>query len=293
MRLANRWLVRSASPMNLEDALRRRDEAQRQGTAPPPRSTLRRCRVVMEEWGGLPVYTVTSRACTRPARTMMYLHGGGFTTPLQRQQWMLISALARGGDIRVLVPTYALAPSGTHADALERMLELYRRVLTDCDAADVILAGESSGGGMAYVLAQAIRDGGLAAPANLLLFSPWLDLDLDNPTISDVAGHDPILDVQVLQHFGREWAAEAGRPCVSASPIDGDLSGLPPVDVFIGTHEVFIADCRRLGDLARRLGADVSVHEYRGGFHAFMYLPWLPETWHVMRTVRRRLRSPA
>ncbi|WP_182359154.1 alpha/beta hydrolase [Tomitella gaofuii] len=291
MRLSTWWLRRADRALTLDEALRRRDEAQARGGAPPPRSTLRRCRVDMEQWGGLPVYTVTVRGRTYPARTVIFLHGGGFTTPLQPQQWMLVSALARNGDVRVLVPTYALAPSGTHPEALGRMLQLYRRVLEDCDAADVMLAGESSGGGMAYALAQAIRDGGIAAPANLLLFSPWLDLELDNPEIKDVAGKDPILDVEVLRHLGREWTASAGRCGVGASPIDGDLLGLPPVDVFIGTNEVFIADCRRLSELARRLDVDVRVHEYRGGFHAFMYLSWLPETWHVMRIVRRRLRQ--
>src|SRR5699024_10622741 len=149
--------------------------------------------------------------CPEPGRTVVFLHGGGFTTPLQPEQWMLISALARKGDVRVLRPTYALAPSGTHAEALGRMLEVYRRVLEACDARDVVLAGESSGGAMAYALAQAIRDGGLPAPAHLLLFSPWLDLDLDNPTISDVARKDPILDVEVLRHLGREWADTTGR----------------------------------------------------------------------------------
>lgn len=183
------------------------------------------------------------------------------------------------------MPAYELAPHGTHREALARMTSLYEELAGESSGA-MYLAGDSSGGGLAYAIAQHIRDQELRAPRRVFLFSPWLDAALDNPEIADLVPHEPILELAALRHFGRDWAGTESPAIPEVSPIFGDLTGLPPVDVFVGTRDLLVADCRSLAGMAVRQQLDVRVHEYHGAFHEFVWMGWLPESRHVFRNVK-------
>lgn len=288
MRVARRIPTRWTG--SVEKRARSMSEAE---PAAPPRPVTRACTVVEMDWRGLPVYSVAPRGAGREPqdrRRMIYLHGGGHTRPIHSAHWKLVAKLAVQNDLTVIVPTFALAPDGTAAAGLDRLLGLYRELTADGGAVDYI-AGDSSGGGFAYACLQRIRDEGLALPRRAFLLSPWLDVTLENPDIEELARKELILDVPTLRRFGRAWAGEHGPKSSAVSPLFGDITGLPPVHLFIGTKDIFLADCRALVRKAREVNADVRFYEYSGAFHVFMWLSWLPESRHVFRQIRKIITS--
>lgn len=280
---------RLRTPMSQSDADRRRAALQELGPEQPPWWVRTTCTITAGIRDGLPVYVVAPRR-TNAAAVMMFLHGGGHSTPLRQGHWKLVAKLAVDNALRVVVPAYELAPQGTHREALDRMTALYEELAAE-QAVGPYLAGDSSGGSLAYAVAQRIRDRGLPPPPRLFLFSPWLDATLNNPDIVDLVRHEPILEVAALRRFGKDWAGTESPEIPEVSPIFGDLTGLPPVEVFVGTRDLLVADCRALAATAARDGLDVRVYEYDEAFHVFMWLGWLPESRHVFRVIRRAVRD--
>jgi acetyl esterase/lipase len=134
-----------------------------------------------------------------------------------------------------------------------------------------------------------LRDLGLPRPGRVVLFSPWLNLTLADPAARTLEKHDVMLDVDALQMHGRWWAGgeDARQPLLS--PLFGDPTHLPPVDIFQGTDDIFIADARSFYRDAMKAGADVRLYETLGGCHVFMLFPFMPEAKEVYRIVGRNL----
>ncbi|GAA1715811.1 alpha/beta hydrolase [Fodinicola feengrottensis] len=241
--------------------------------AEPPASLMKACVVTKRDFEGLPAYEIVPKNAPKPTKTLLYLHGGGYVSPILTAHWWLVHRLAVANGIRVLVPFYQLAPKGTHRDAFPRLLRYYEKALTSAES--VIIGGDSAGGGLALALAAQIREAGLTSPARLLLFAPWLDVTMKNPDIGDLANTDPMLTLPRLIEAGRLWAGDDSPDLPSVSPINEDLAGLPPIEVFVGTNDMLVADCRKL---ATKAGTPVVVHEYPGAFHVFIAVVLLPES---------------
>nr|WP_163568461.1 alpha/beta hydrolase [Fodinicola feengrottensis] len=181
--------------------------------AEPPASLMKACVVTKRDFEGLPAYEIVPKNAPKPTKTLLYLHGGGYVSPILTAHWWLVHRLAVANGIRVLVPFYQLAPKGTHRDAFPRLLRYYEKALTSAES--VIIGGDSAGGGLALALAAQIREAGLTSPARLLLFAPWLDVTMKNPDIGDLANTDPMLTLPRLIEAGRLWAGDdSPRPAV-------------------------------------------------------------------------------
>lgn len=217
-------------------------------------------------------------------RTVLYLHGGGYVAGSAATHRGLASSFVRAGHARVLLPDYRLAPEHRFPAALDDALATYRWLL-DVDGVDparVAFAGDSAGGGLAVALAVAARDAGLPLPAGLALLSPWVDLTGSGASVVENDHHDIWLDGTLIEPAGRLYAPDDPADPL-ASPLFADLTGLPPMLVHVGTHEVLLDDARRLVTRARQQGVDASVGEFDGLWHVFQAIPGLPEG---MRSLR-------
>src|SRR3954470_8424492 len=144
----------------------------------------RRYAVVEEELAaGFPSYTLTVRGGA-PARTIVYLHGGGFVGPIDPFQVRYAARLASALNTRVVMPDYPLTPEHTWRDAHGPIVELVERLLASGD--DVALAGDSAGGGLALAVALTLRDRRGPQPSHLVLISPWVDLTVSTPETHEV-----------------------------------------------------------------------------------------------------------
>jgi acetyl esterase/lipase len=248
----------------------------RKGSSEPPTRLpkLRHHRITSARHGTFTCYTVDPPDGTdteSDGRSTIYVHGGGYVSEIQVQHWNLIADVATATRRRVHVPIYGLA-SDHDALAAHRFL---REVLDHAATqGPVYLAGDSAGAGLALAVTQCwLADGG-HTPLGLTLISPWLDITLKNPAITDVAARDPWLGIDALRFIGRTWAGPLNYDDPKVSPINGDLTALPPTDLYIGTRDVFLPDCRRLGDHTGESTLDYT--EQPGALHVYPLLP-VPE----------------
>ncbi len=241
------------------------------GSTRPPARLQRRHDVRTRLVDGFPCTTVAPRG--RDAeRAVVYLHGGAYISEIAPQHWALVSAMADAG-VRVEVPHYGLAPQHTHRAAYPFVSTVYRELLQDLDASAVTLAGDSAGGGLALGLVQTLAEADLPQPRRLVLLSPWLDLTLSNPDVPAVEAHDPWLASVGLRLAGEAWAGGDDPTQPRLSPLNGPLAGLPPLHVFVGTHEICLPDVLELGDKARAAGTEVDVVVCEGAVHVYPLVP--------------------
>jgi acetyl esterase/lipase len=225
---------------------------------------------------GRRVLTVTPKTVT-PLRDIVYLHGGSYLNPLVSAHWAIVRELVTRTDARVTVPLYGLAPEHTVDDAFPLLEEVYAAVRANSGDADIILGGDSAGGGLALAFCLSLRDSGGAMPDGLMLIAPWLDVTVSNPEAAVIEKRDPMLAIPGLRVAGRLWAGERAREHPSVSPIFGRLDRLPPMLVVQGGRDIAAADVRILQDRVTAGGGQFELVFARNAFHVFVGLPFLPE----------------
>jgi acetyl esterase/lipase len=159
-------------------------------------------------------------------------------------------------------------------------------------AGRIALAGESAGGGLAVALLVTLREQGLPLPAAAVLFSPWADLAVDSESARDKAAVDVSLQPDGLRAFGDLYrdAVAAGDPMVS--PVHADLTGLPPLLIQVGSHEILLDDATRLAGRAARADVTVTLQVAAGAPHVFpFYADTLPEGRQAVADVAAFLRT--
>lgn len=242
----------------------------------PPAVARRKAYIIRTDLDGRPVYEVVpKRMGDGPRRGhMLYLHGGAYVRPLVPfVHWPFIVRLASTLERTVTVPIYPLAPEHTYRDVFPFLLRIYDRILARRSADTVMFAGDSAGGSMALALCHALRDAEMVQPSAALLLSPWLDVRISHPDAQAVARLDPALNIEHLREAGRRYAGGAPPDTPLVSPGLGPLTGLPPLTIFTGTHEVLNPDIRAFRRRAAAEGIDMGWHELERGMHCWMMTP--------------------
>lgn len=243
--------------------------------------------------GGVPGEWVRVRGAQLGPTTILYLHGGGYCTGSPRTHRAITGSLAVLCAARVFVADYRLAPEHPHPAAVDDAVAACRGLLGEGVAAgDLVIAGDSAGGGLAVATALRLRETGLPQPRALVLFSPWVDL-----TLAEL-GPPPPGEVMLTLPWVRECAAAylAGHdprgPLVS--PLGADLRGLPPTLIQAGTDELLLPDARRLHQRLGEAGVTVRLEEYVARWHVFQASAGvLADADRALESVARFLRDPA
>ena len=234
-----------------------------------------------DQLAGLPVEWVRPRSLTQPhtAPIWLYQHGGAFAMGGLNSHRDLASQFAQRAQIRLLMVDYRLAPEHPFPAALDDVLAVYRALLAQgIPAQRLLLGGDSAGGNLALGTAQAIRAQGLAPPAALVLFSPWLDLTGHSPSRQANAASDVMLSQQVLDEAAALYASGLPLDDARLSPLFGPLAGLPPCLMVASSAEILIDDARRLKQLLLAAGGQVELLEWANTPHAFPVMArYLPE----------------
>jgi monoterpene epsilon-lactone hydrolase len=256
------------------------------GSSSPPETMTVRHRISTRTIEGFTTYTV--RPTDHPSGgAALYVHGGAYSAEITKQHWSLIDRFAREEGVRVEVPIYGLVPAHTAIEAFAFLTEVYRQLLTDHRPESITIIGDSAGGGLALAFTQTLAGLGLPQPARIVLISPWLDIALLNPEIADI--DDPWLTRAGLLVAGEAWAGGLEPSDPRLSPINGVLQGLAPIDVYIGTRDIFYPDARQLRSLALDAGVTVEFHEAKGAVHVYPLTP-TPEgrraSGEIVRSVR-------
>lgn len=230
-----------------------------------------------------------------PGLAVVYLHGGGFVHGIARQHWDLVGDLADATGAPVYVPHYGRAPRHTVEEVYDLLDTLVEHItLRDGLAVDeeevdegdagqvgegqrarppvrIHLAGDSAGGALALLAAQHLR--GDDRIVGVSLISPVLDLSQSNPEVPAVEASDPWLSRAGARPLLEAWAGERGLQDPLVSPLFGEFSGLPPIQVFAGTRDICWPDIDLLEQGCRAAGTKITVHAAEGSPHVHVLLP--------------------
>ena len=154
------------------------------------------------------------------------------------------------------------------------MLKLYEQVCSENPGKKIILMGDSAGGGFSLALAENLAQHSMAQPDELILLSPWVDVTMSNPEITDYADADPMLTVTMGKMSGEAWAGKLPTDDWLVSPINGDLSQLHNVTIFVGTRELFYPDDTLLYEKLKG-NPMVKLYAGRGQNHVYPVYPTL------------------
>jgi acetyl esterase/lipase len=242
-----------------------------------PRHLFSEFNIDITEVCGRKVYSIAPKG-NSTGKYVLYLHGGAYIHSIYRQHWKFAAKIIRETNCTFILPDYALAPACTYADAFIMLEAIYKSLLAKADAKDIILMGDSAGGGLALALAEKQRNDGATQSAQIILLAPWLDVSMSNPDIKEVQKKDAILRAKSLVVAGKAWAGGSSTDNYLVSPVYGSLDGLPMVSIFIGTHDILIADCRKLKAIMEQKGIPVNYFEYPKMFHDWMMLTSLKES---------------
>jgi epsilon-lactone hydrolase len=228
--------------------------------------------------GGVPVAEITAgEAGTR--RVVVYFHGGVYVLGGAVQAAGLASEVGRRAGARVVSVDYRLAPEHPYPAAADDALAVYQALLGGgADPSDVVFAGESAGGGLAVATLVSARDHGLPLPAAALVMSPYADLTLAGATMDSKAGADVLMSRDNLAGRVGDYTAGHDPADPLISPVFADLSGLPPLIIQAGTHEVLLDDAFRLARQAAVADVEVTLDVTPGVPHVFQtFYPILDE----------------
>ena len=207
--------------------------------------------------GAVPAAEITVDGI-EPRHVVLYFHGGVYVVGDAFQSADLASQIGRRTQARVISLDYRLAPEHPYPAAVDDALAAYEALLREGIApSDIALAGDSAGGGLAVATLVNARDHGLPLPAAAFLLSPYVDLTLAGATMDTKSAADPVLSRELLEPRIADYTAGQDPALSLISPLFADLSGLPPLIIQVGTHEVLLDDAVRLAQ--RAAAADVAV----------------------------------
>jgi epsilon-lactone hydrolase len=234
--------------------------------------------VTAAELGGVPTAVVTVDGI-EPRHVVLYFHGGVYVMGDAALAADLASQVGRRTQAKVISVDYRLAPEHPYPAAVDDALAAYRALLDNGIApSDIVFAGESAGGGLAVATLVNARDHGLPLPAAAFVMSPYADLTLAGTTMETKRKADPLLSPESLAARVPDYTSGQDAALALISPIFADLTGLPPLIIQAGTHEVLLDDAIRLAQRAATADVEVTLDVTPGVPHVFQaYYPILDE----------------
>ena len=228
--------------------------------------------------GGVPTAEITIDGI-EPRHVVLYFHGGVYVLGDAFQAAGLAAQIARRTRAKVISVDYRLAPEHPYPAAVDDALAAYEALLdTGTAPPGIAFAGESAGGGLAIATLVSAREHGLPLPAAALVMSPYADLTLAGTTMETKRAADPLLSRDNLRARVRDYTAGHDAAAGLISPVFADLSGLPPLIIQAGTHEVLLDDAVRLARQAAVADVAVTLDITPGVPHVFQaYYPILDE----------------
>src|SRR6266446_3829184 len=267
-------LRQSAFPVGIDVSEQRRLLRELTSAQPLPADVT----VTTAALGGVPAAEITIDGI-EPRHVVLYFHGGVYVLGDAFQAVGLASQVGRRTHAKVISVDYRLAPEHPYPAAVDDALAAYEALLRNGIAAsDIAFAGESAGGGLAIATLVNARDHGLALPAAAFVMSPYVDLTLAGTTMETKRDVDPLLSRELLQPRVADYAPGLDAALGLISPVFADLSGLPPLIIQAGSHEVLLDDAVRLARQAAAADVEVTLDITPRVPHVFQaYSPMLDE----------------
>ncbi|MBU3830381.1 MAG: alpha/beta hydrolase [Candidatus Limosilactobacillus merdavium] len=233
-----------------------------------------------------PVRTYVLNEQPNQQKAIIYLPGGAYIEQPVKEQWLYADRLAQETGARVYVVLYPQLPQHSFKAAYQSLKQLYQQIYDQIPVSDITILGDSAGGGLAAGFCEYCAGHDLPQPGHLVLISPWLDLDLTNPTIAKYEPHDVTLSIKGLRRVANLWAGDTDHADYRLSPINGDITQLRDVLVCVGTREIMYPDSASFVQKLRDAKIPVKFVVGRDLPHIFAVYN-MPESDKVMAEVKK------
>ena len=231
----------------------------------------------------------------RRGGVVLYLHGGGYTCGSLEYAKGFSSVLAAECGVRVFCAAYRLAPEHRYPAALEDALEAYQYLLKKgYTGHQILLCGESAGGGLIYALCLKLKALGLPLPCGLIGISPWTDLTGSGRSYEENREVDPSMSPELLQFYAKCYTDDPADPL--CSPLFGDVTGFPPSLLFVGGDEVMLDDTRLLHEKLLKSGCRSKMIVAPERWHAYVLYCLsenMPQDFETINRFMDKVLSPA
>ncbi len=218
-----------------------------------PEEIKNKCETKQEKYKDRNIFILKSKEKQPTNTKILYLHGGSYMAEPSPNHWDFVSDLANETGATVIMPDYPLTPNHNYKDVFEIMIPLYKELINQISTENLIIMGDSAGGGLGLALEEKLGEENISMPSKTILISPWLDVRLENPEIDEVQKEDKMLNKEILKLAGILYAA-GDIDSYLVNPIDGDLSKLKNVTILTGTDDILNPDVKVLKEKAEKQG---------------------------------------
>ena len=235
-----------------------------------PKKISQECYITSNEFIGRKIFTLTPKIKNEKEKYILYFHGGSYIAETSEEHWNFLENLVKDTGYTVILPDYPLAPKYTYEDVFTMIKPLYKEIIERISPEDLIMMGDSAGGGMALALEENLSEENEELPSKLILISPWLDTRMENSKIDEVQKNDKDLNKEALKLAGIAYKGKNGKDTYLVNPIDGPLDKLKNVTIYTGTYDILNPDVEILVQKAKEKNVTIDVKEYEECGHIWI-----------------------
>ena len=203
-------------------------------------------------------------------RVILYFHGGGYVLGSIKSHRDMCERLSRAAQARVLLLDYRLAPEHPFPAPVEDARSAYRWLLKQgIRPQRVAFAGDSAGGGLTFAALLAVKQAGDPMPACAAPLSPWVDLEALGESMVSKDAEDPMVKKHLVMEMAKTYIGGGNLRDPLAAPLYGDLRGLPPLLIQVGSRETLLDDAVRMADKAKKAGVEAQLDVVPGMIHVW------------------------
>jgi acetyl esterase/lipase len=215
---------------------------------------------------------------------VLYVHGGAYNIGSLNTHRDLAARISKASHVKTLLIEYRLAPEHAYPAAIEDVVLAYRWLLKNgYSPHNIVIAGDSAGGGLAIATLVSLRDGGEPLPSAAICLSPWTDLARTGESMKTHIQVDPFLTPEWLEFMARHYVGNNNPRMPLISPIYADLHKLPPIFIQVGSDDILLSDSIRLAERAREAGVVTTLDVWENMWHVWHFFAGkMPEGNHAM-----------
>ena len=184
--------------------------------------------------------------------------------------WNFIEKLIEITSYSVIIPDYPLTPKNNYKNVFEMIEPLYKKIIEKVEPKNLIMMGDSAGGGMALALEEKLGEEQIELPNKLILISPWIDVTMKNTEIDKIQKYDTDLNKEALKVAGIAYAGKDGMESYLVNPINGPVENLKNVTIFTGTYDILNPDSKIFVEKAKEKGVNINLKEYDKKAHIWI-----------------------
>ena len=236
-----------------------------------PQKANESCDIETKEFMSRKIFIIKPKTEQLSKKVILYFHGGAYVAEATTLHWDFLEKLANDTKSTIVMPDYPLTPKYTYKDVFNMVEPLYKEIISKVDVKNLVMMGDSAGGGITLALAEKISQNNIQLPSKTILISPWLNVTLTNEKIKEVQKNDKDLNKEKLLIAGISYARdEEGMKSYLVNPINGPLSKLQNVIIYTGTYDILNPDTHLLQEKAKKEGIDIQIKEYEQAPHIWI-----------------------